>query len=131
MGLALAVPTAGFMVRIFIIFHDCGHGAFFKSQRANNFWGFVTGVLTLTPYYGWRHEHATHHATAGDLDRRGVGDIKTLTVKEYLALPPPKRRNYRLYRNPLIMFIFGPLFVFVIQQRFVPRGSRKRERDSR
>ena len=130
MTLALAVPTAGFMVRIFIIFHDCGHGAFFKSQRANNFWGFVTGVLTLTPYYGWRHEHATHHATAGDLDRRGVGDIKTLTVKEYLALPPLKRLKYRLYRNPLVMFIFGPLFVFVIQQRFVPRGSRKRERYS-
>ncbi|MFQ5989964.1 MAG: fatty acid desaturase [Candidatus Methylomirabilales bacterium] len=128
--LALAVPTAGFLVRIFIIFHDCGHGAFFKSQRANDILGFVTGVLTLTPYHGWRHEHATHHATAGDLDRRGVGDIWTLTVKEYLALPPRKRFEYRLYRNPLVLFIFGPLYLFLITQRFAKRDARKRERDS-
>lgn len=128
--LALAVPTAGFLIRIFIIFHDCGHGSYFKSQRANNFWGFVTGVLTLTPYYGWRHEHATHHATAGDLDRRGVGDIKTLTVREYLALSPWKRLRYRLYRNPLVLFIVAPLVLFLIHQRFPQRGARKRERYS-
>ncbi len=130
MTLALAFPTAGFLVRIFIIFHDCGHGAFFKSQRANDIVGFVTGVLTMTPYHGWRHEHATHHATAGDLDRRGVGDIWTLTVKEYLALPPWERWKYRLYRNPLVMFLFGPLFVFLIRHRFAQRDARKRERYS-
>ena len=85
--LALALPAAGFMVRIFIIFHDCGHSSFFKDKSLNRFWGWVTGVLTFTPYEHWRHDHAVHHATAGDLDRRGVGDVLTLTVDEYRALP--------------------------------------------
>lgn len=128
--LALSVLAAGFLTRIFIIFHDCGHGSFFRSRKANDIWGFITGVLTFTPYYGWRHEHAMHHATAGDLDRRGVGDIWTLTVKEYLASSSRKRLRYRLYRNPLVMFVIGPLFLFFVWQRFAPRRASKRERDS-
>ncbi len=85
--LLLCIPTAGFMVRTFIIFHDCGHGSFFKTQKANDILGIITGILTFTPYFHWRHEHAMHHASASDLDRRGVGDIKTMTVKEYLNAP--------------------------------------------
>ncbi|MFB3114818.1 MAG: fatty acid desaturase [Nitrospirales bacterium] len=128
--LALSVLAAGFVVRIFIIFHDCGHGAFFKSQKANDVWGFIAGVLTFTPYYSWRHEHAMHHATAGDLDRRGVGDIWTLTVKEYLGLSPRKRLVYRIYRNPLVMFGIGSLLLFLVHYRFPRRGVGKRERHS-
>lgn len=128
--LVLSVLGAGLLVRIFVIFHDCGHGSFFKSQKANDILGFIAGVLTFSPYYGWRHEHAVHHATAGDLDRRGVGDIWTLTVKEYLALSPTKRFWYRLYRHPIILFIVGPLFLFLIWQRIPSRVGGKRERRS-
>ncbi len=128
--LALSVLAAGFLVRIFIIFHDCGHGAFFKSQKASDVLGFIAGVLTFTPYYSWRHEHAMHHATAGDLDRRGVGDIWTLTVKEYLGLSPRKRLAYRIYRNPLVMFGIGSFFLFLIYYRFPRRAVGKRERHS-
>jgi omega-6 fatty acid desaturase (delta-12 desaturase) len=85
--LLLAIPTAGFMVRTFIIFHDCGHGSFFKSKKANDTLGIITGIINFTPYYRWRHEHAIHHATAGDLDRRGIGDVYTMTVKEYREAP--------------------------------------------
>ena len=111
--LALAVPTAGFLVRTFIIMHDCGHGSFLPSQKWNNVVGWVTGVLTATPYSEWRHEHAIHHATAGDLDRRGHGDIATLTVDEYLARGPWGRLRYRLYRNPLTLLAVGPLYTHV------------------
>ena len=128
--LALAVPAAGFLVRVFIIFHDCGHGSFFRSSRANAFWGFVTGVLTFTPYGQWRHDHAVHHATAGDLDRRGRGDIWTLTVGEYLEAPLGRRLAYRLARNPLVLFVVGPLYVFLIKQRFPSRKDGPRERRS-
>ena len=128
--LALAVPTAGFMVRVFIIFHDCGHGSFFKSQRANDLVGTLTGILTLTPYYHWRHDHAIHHASAGNLDRRGVGDVKTLTVEEYRALPPLKRLGYRIFRNPLLMFTVGAWLVFAFVHRFYNRKAGKRERFS-
>jgi acyl-lipid omega-6 desaturase (Delta-12 desaturase) len=128
MTLAFAVPTAGFLVRLFIIFHDCGHGSFFASQRANDLVGFVAGVLTLTPYYGWTHEHAMHHATAGDLDRRGVGDIWTMTVREYLQASPGKRFAYRLYRNPLVMFVVGPAFLFLIWHRIPSRTASRRDR---
>jgi omega-6 fatty acid desaturase (delta-12 desaturase) len=128
--LALAALTAGFLVRIFIILHDCGHAAFFTSQRANDLCGFIAGVLTLTPYRGWRREHAIHHATAGDLDRRGVGDIWTLTVKEYLELRPRRRLEYRLYRNPLVMFVIGPIFTFLIRHRFSGPTATPRERHS-
>ena len=128
--LALAVPTAGFMVRVFIIFHDCGHGSFFKSQQANDLVGTLTGILTLTPYYHWRHDHAIHHASAGDLDRRGVGDVTTLTVEEYRALPPLKRLGYRIFRNPLLMFTIGAWLVFTVVHRFYHRKAGKRERFS-
>ena len=128
--LPLAVLAGGFVVRIFIIFHDCGHGSFFKSRIANAFWGFISGTLTFTPYYHWRWEHSIHHGTAGDLDRRGVGDIWTLTVQEYLESSRWKRFAYRLARNPVVLFVIAPLVLFVVRQRFPsPRASR-RERHS-
>jgi omega-6 fatty acid desaturase (delta-12 desaturase) len=114
--LALSVPTAGFLVRTFIIMHDCGHGSFLPSQRYNNLVGYITGVLTFTPYSEWRHEHAIHHATAGDLDRRGHGDIETLTVDEYLALGTWGKIKYRLYRNPLVLLGMGPLYMMFVQR---------------
>lgn len=128
--LALAVPAAGFMVRAFIIFHDCGHGSFFKSRRANDIVGNLTGILTFTPYQRWRHDHAIHHATAGDLDRRGTGDVQTLTVEEYLALPWWKRAGYRIMRNPLILFTIGSFLVFTVFQRFYGKDTGQRERIS-
>ena len=127
--LPLSILTAGFMVRTFIIFHDCGHGSFFKSQAANTWLGRVTGLLTFTPYYRWRHDHAVHHATAGDLDRRGTGDVYTMTVKEYLAAPWWKKIGYRVMRQPIFMFFFGSLIVFVITQR-IPSSKGKRENAS-
>jgi omega-6 fatty acid desaturase (delta-12 desaturase) len=126
--LAVAVAAAGFMVRIFIIFHDCGHGSFFRSQRANHFLGFVTGVLTYTPYHQWRRQHALHHATSGDLDGRGIGDIWTLTVREYVEAPRLERIAYRLFRNPLVLFVLVPLYLFLIHQRFPSSTVGKRER---
>ena len=128
--LALAVVAAGFLARTFIIFHDCGHGSFFESRRANDLLGFVTGVLTFTPYRQWRHLHALHHATSGDLDRRGPGDIWTLTVQEYLEASRAKRFWYRLARNPFVLFVLAPFYVFLIQQRFPSRSVEKRERRS-
>ncbi len=128
--LALASVAAGFLARIFIIFHDCGHGSFFQSPKLNAFWGFLTGIITLTPYLYWSRDHAIHHATVSDLDRRGVGDVKTLTVKEYLGLLPLKRLGYRLMRNPLVMFVFGPLVVFLVVHRFARRSVGRRERFS-
>ncbi len=128
--LALALPAGGLLTRAFIIFHDCGHGSFFKSQRANNFLGMICGLMVFTPYYQWRFEHAVHHATSGDLDRRGVGDIVTLTVDEYLKLPRWGRFKYRLYRSPIVMLGVGPWFTFLISQRFINPISKKRERFS-
>jgi omega-6 fatty acid desaturase (delta-12 desaturase) len=128
--LSLAILTAGFMIRSFIILHDCGHGSFFKSQMANNFLGTIVGVLTFTPYHYWRFEHAVHHATSGDLDRRLRGDIWTWTVDEYLAAPLWKRVTYRLYRSPLILFVVGPAFLFLFEYRFPLRHPEKRERRS-
>jgi omega-6 fatty acid desaturase (delta-12 desaturase) len=114
--LALSIPAAGFMVRTFIIMHDCGHGSFLPSQRWNNLVGFITGLLTFTPYSEWRHEHAIHHATAGDLDRRGHGDIETLTVDEYLTLGRWGRFQYRFYRNPFVMLLLGPAYLMIGQR---------------
>ncbi|HNT24847.1 MAG TPA: fatty acid desaturase [Anaerolineales bacterium] len=128
--LLLATLAAGFMVRIFIIFHDCCHGSFTKSQRANRIIGTITGIITFTPYDQWKHSHAVHHATAGDLDRRGVGDVYTMTADEYLALPPIKRLGYRLYRFPLVMFGLGSTFVFLIGHRFWHPKASPRERMS-
>jgi len=125
-----AILAAGFLVRIFIIQHDCGHGSFFKSKKASSFWGFIAGVLTFTPYHQWRFDHAVHHATCGDLDRRGVGDVWTLTVKEYLGSSRWKRLAYRIYRNPLVMFTVGSMYLFLISNRLPTRGAARRERNS-
>src|SRR5436190_14761180 len=126
----LAILAAGFLVRIFIIFHDCGHGSFFKSQRANQFLGTITGFLAFTPYFHWRWEHSVHHATSGDLDRRGTGDVWTLTVQEYLESSRWKRFAYRLARNPVILFVIAPLFLFLVKYRFVASNAGARERRS-
>ena len=116
-SLLLAVPAAGFLVRLFMIQHDCGHGAFFHHRLVNDWVGRIIGVFTLTPYDFWRRTHAVHHATSGNLDRRGTGDIDTLTVHEYLALSRWRRLGYRIYRHPIIMFGLGPAFLFIVQHR--------------
>ncbi len=116
--LLLSIPAAGFLVRLFMIQHDCGHGSFFRHRLLNDWTGRVLGVLTCTPYDFWRRSHAIHHATSGNLERRGIGDIDTLTVKEYLALSRWGRLKYRLYRHPVIMFGVGPAYMFIIQHRF-------------
>jgi omega-6 fatty acid desaturase (delta-12 desaturase) len=116
--LVLAVPAAGFLIRSFIICHDCGHGAFFKSRRANRIFGALTGVLVFIPAYYWSHQHAKHHATAGDLDRRGSGDVWTLTVEEYVALSRRQRLVYRLYRHPLVLLGIGPAYTFFLRYRW-------------
>lgn len=128
--LPLAILAAGFVVRTFIIHHDCGHSSFFKSRAANDVVGFLTGVLTLTPYFHWRWEHALHHSTSGDLDRRGTGDVWTLTVQEYLESSRWRRFAYRLARNPFVLFVIAPLFLFAIRQRFPTPGASQRERHS-
>jgi omega-6 fatty acid desaturase (delta-12 desaturase) len=115
--LLLAVPAAGFLVRLFMIQHDCSHGAFFRHPLANDWVGRVIGVLTLTPYDVWRRSHAGHHATLGNLGRRGLGDISTLTLREYAARSRWKRFSYRLYRHPLVMFGIGPAYLFILEQR--------------
>ena len=119
-SLLLAVPASGFLVRLFMIQHDCGHGALFRNRLANDWVGRVFGVLTLTPYDFWRRTHAIHHATSGNLDRRGVGDIDTLTVAEYRALSFWGQLRYRLYRHPLVMFGLGPAYLFLLQHRLPP-----------
>jgi omega-6 fatty acid desaturase (delta-12 desaturase) len=116
-ALLLTIPAAGFLVRLFMIQHDCGHGSFFGPRQANEWVGRAIGVFTLTPYDYWRQTHAIHHATSGNLDRRGLGAIETLTVEEYAALTPLRRLGYRLYRHPLVMFGLGPAFVFFLMQR--------------
>ena len=126
----LAILAGAFLVRVFIIFHDCGHGSFFRSRMANDIVGFVAGVLTFTPYYHWRWEHAIHHASSGHLDKRGIGDIWTLTVQEYIEASRWKRFAYRLARNPFILFVIAPLFVFLIRQRFPALKANRRERHS-
>jgi len=117
LAVLLTVPAAGFLVRMFMIQHDCGHGSFFRHRSANDWVGRLIGVLTFTPYDYWRRTHALHHATSGNLERRGVGDIETLTVAEYRALPFFGRLRYRLYRHPLVMFAIGPAFLFIFEQR--------------
>ena len=123
--LPLSILTAGFMVRTFIIFHDCGHGSFFKSKTANTWLGRITGLLVFTPYYRWKHDHAIHHATAGNLDKRGKGDVYTMTVEEYLAAPWWKRLGYRVMRQPVFMFIFGSVIVFIGAQRIPPKEGKR------
>ena len=116
--LLLAVPAAGFLVRLFMIQHDCGHGSFFRHRLVNDWVGRVIGVLTLTPYDFWRRAHGIHHATSGNLELRGIGDVDTLTVREYLALSRWRRLRYRLYRHPVIMFGIGPIYLFILRHRF-------------
>jgi acyl-lipid omega-6 desaturase (Delta-12 desaturase) len=130
LAVPLALLAAGFLVRLFIIFHDCGHGSFLPSRRVNDTLGFITGVITLTPYYHWRWEHAQHHASSGDLDRRGMGDVWTLTVQEYLEASRWKRFAYRLARNPVVLFGLAPLFIFFIKMRFPAAKAPRRERHS-
>lgn len=128
--LALAVPASGFLLRTFIMFHDCGHGSLFDSKRANTWVGRFTGLLVFTPYASWRHSHAVHHATAGDLDRRGEGDVPTMTVAEYQAAGLPLKIGYRLFRNPLVLFTLGPIWSFTVQPRIWKRSMRPRIRNS-
>jgi omega-6 fatty acid desaturase (delta-12 desaturase) len=117
LALLVAVPAAGFLVRLFMIQHDCGHGSFFRHRAANDWVGRIIGALTLTPYDAWRRNHAIHHASSGNLDRRGIGDVATLTVREYLALSRWRRLGYRLYRNPVVLFGLGPAYLFIVQHR--------------
>jgi len=130
LSLLLAIPTAGLLVRLFIIQHDCGHGSFFRSRTANDSVGRALSVLTLTPYGSWSQGHAIHHASTGNLDRRGRGDVETWTVTEYEAAGPLKKFFYRLYRNPLVMVVIGAPLNFIVLQR-LPVGHGFRDRDSR
>jgi acyl-lipid omega-6 desaturase (Delta-12 desaturase) len=123
-SLLIAIPAAGFLVRLFMIQHDCGHGAFFPNQLANDWVGRIIGVVTMTPYDFWRRTHAIHHATSGNLDRRGIGDIDMLTVREYLARSRWGRLKYRVYRHPLVMFVVGPAYLFFLRNR-LPLGLMK------
>jgi omega-6 fatty acid desaturase (delta-12 desaturase) len=116
-AICLALPAAALLVRLFMIQHDCGHGSFLRSRRANDMVGRVIGVLTLTPYAYWRKSHAVHHATSGNLDRRGTGDVTTLTVDEFRSLGRGRRLAYRLYRHPLVLFGLGPFYLFVLRHR--------------
>src|SRR6476661_7597773 len=128
--LVVAVPAAGFLLRTYILFHDCTHGSFLPSKRANTWLGRTLGVIVFSPFSSWKHNHAVHHATAGDLDRRGVGDVPTLTVAEYYALPRKKRLGYRLFRNPLVMFGLGPIWAMALRPRVFTRADRTRIRRS-
>jgi omega-6 fatty acid desaturase (delta-12 desaturase) len=130
LALALALPAAAFLLRTYIVFHDCAHGSFLSSRRANAWLGTGLGLLVFSPFVRWRHDHAVHHATAGDLDRRGVGDLPTLTVAEYRARCWRGRIGYRLLRNPLVMFGIGPVFAMVVGPRIVARNARPRMRRS-
>ena len=126
--LGLALVAGGVLVRVFILFHDCCHGSFFVSRRANSIFGFVTGVLTFTSFEDWRRAHNSHHATAADLDRRGLGDVWTMTVDEYLAAPRRRRFAYRLYRHPVIVLGLGSAALFLFRHRFPSKGAGRRER---
>jgi acyl-lipid omega-6 desaturase (Delta-12 desaturase) len=130
LALPLAVVAGGLLVRVFIVFHDCGHGSFFKSRRANDIVGFIAGIVTFTPYHHWRWEHSLHHSTSGNLDRRGTGDIWTMTVQEYLESSRWRRFAYRLARNPIVLFAIAPVFLLVIRERFSTKGAKLRERRS-
>lgn len=129
--LALALPAAGLLVRLFIIQHDCGHRSFFRNRRANDLLGAVCSLFTLTPYRLWQRSHSRHHANSGDLNHRGHGDVWTLTVAEYRRGSRLTRLQYRIYRNPVFLFIIGPSLHFAVLQRFtfgVPRSWRRERR---
>ncbi len=126
--LPLALVAAGLRVRLFIFMHDCGHGSFMRSRHANALVGWITGLLTFTPYHHWTWEHAIHHRTSGDLERRGRGDVWTMTVAEYLGAPLWRRCAYRLLRNPLVLFAIAPTVLFVVLERFPSSQAGRRER---
>ncbi|MBN2556602.1 MAG: fatty acid desaturase [Anaerolineales bacterium] len=128
--LPLILLAGGFLVRIFIFFHDCCHGSFFESRRINRIVGYFTGILTFTPFEQWRKSHNTHHATVGDLDRRGVGDVWTMTVEEYKAASAIQRFAYRIVRTPFFTFLIGPPLMFFVMQRIPSKGGGKAERNS-
>jgi omega-6 fatty acid desaturase (delta-12 desaturase) len=128
--LLLAVPASGFLLRTYIVFHDCTHGSFLPSKRANTWVGIIVGLFVYSPFEAWKHEHAIHHATSGDLDRRGLGDVDTLTVEEYMTGSFAKRLGYRLIRNPVVMLGVGPLWALAIQPRFSQGSGRRRDRRS-
>jgi omega-6 fatty acid desaturase (delta-12 desaturase) len=128
--LALAVPASGCLLRTYILFHDCTHGSFLPSRRANMWLGTGLGLVVYSNFLAWRHSHAVHHGTAGDLDRRGTGDIPTFTVAEYRRMSRPKRTAYWLFRHPLVMFTIGPVYSLVIQPRLVSRSARRRIKQS-
>ena len=122
--LILALPTAGFLLRTYILFHDCAHGSFLPWRRANDWLGSFLALITFTPFARWRYEHVGHHSTAGNLDRRGIGDVPTLTVAEYQALPRKERFWYRMFRNPFMMFGIGPLYAMLVMPRLAPKTAR-------
>jgi omega-6 fatty acid desaturase (delta-12 desaturase) len=126
----LVIPAAGFLVRTFVVFHDCTHGSLFPSRRANHRVGVILGFFVLAPFRQWQHEHSVHHATSGDLDRRGIGDVTTLTVAEYSSMQWYQRLGYRLFRNPLVMFGLGPIFAMIIGPRLPLSSYRPRQRNS-
>jgi len=128
--LAVAIPASGFLVRSFIVFHDCAHGNFLPSKRGNVLLGTLAGLLVFSPFTSWKLDHAAHHASAGDLDRRGAGDVETLTLAEYVALSGRQRLGYRLFRNPLVMFGVGPLWALALEPRLIPFRARTRIRRS-
>ncbi|MBA4148893.1 MAG: fatty acid desaturase [Verrucomicrobia bacterium] len=128
--LPLAALAGAFLVRAFIIFHDCGHGSFFKSHRANEIVGFITGLLTFTPFYQWRWDHSIHHATSSHLDKRGTGDVWAMTVQEYLESSSGNFFAYTLARNPIVLFLLAPVAVIMFKQRFPSPGAKRRERQS-
>ena len=128
--LALGIPAAGFLLRTFIVFHDCGHGSFWASKRANKWCGRFCAILVWQPFANWRHDHAVHHGSAGDIDRRGTGDVPTLTVEEYYERDWRGRLAYRLFRNPLVMFGIGPIYSLIIAPRLTPLDKRRRLRNS-
>jgi acyl-lipid omega-6 desaturase (Delta-12 desaturase) len=130
-ALLVAVPASGFLLRTYIVFHDCAHGSFLPSKRANNWLGAVVGLIVYAPFQSWRHEHAGHHASSGDLDRRGIGDVMTLTVAEYYSRSWRGRLGYRLLRSPFVMFTFGPLWTLALAPRRIPRDKRQRLKRSR
>jgi omega-6 fatty acid desaturase (delta-12 desaturase) len=128
--LALAVPASGFLLRTFIVFHDCAHGSFMPTKRGNVWLGRLTGLVVFQPYANWRHNHAVHHGSSGDLDRRGTGDVETLTAAEYAARPLRGRIAYRLFRSPLVLFGIGPIWSLMIGPRFWTKRMRPRQRHS-
>lgn len=129
-ALPFILLTSGFLIRVFIIFHDCGHQTFFRTKKMNNFWGRITGVLTFTPFYIWSADHAKHHAHSGNLDKRGHGDIWMMTVNEYMTSSKRNKILYRLYRNPIVMFLLGPLLLTLVSHRFISFKAGRREKIS-